>query len=93
MDIEGYEPQAILGGKRFFSQLRPVFMQMEWVALRNSLKTRKDNKYASKIEDAMDFLFNDTGFQPTDINGGLLTWDKCLTWGSDIFLKLPKIME
>ena len=92
MDIQRYEPYAILGGTNLFRTQNVRLVFMEWEEMGNAIRnsSRYDDHYRDLILESFDFLLNEMKYEVYSHPGGWkLGWEQRSKWPQDIVLAQP----
>ena len=91
MDIQTFEPFAILGGKQFFKQLKVRLVFLEWAEMKQALIPQssqyRGQDYINSIEGAFNFLLDEMKYEVRSLkNTQILSWETRQNWPGDIIL-------
>ena len=95
MDIQTFEPLAILGGKEFFRQLKVRLVFLEWAELGKALSPTgplyKGEEHVASIGKAFSFLLHEMKYEVRSFKDQniILEWEDRNKWPGDIILTQP----
>ena len=88
MDIEGFEPHAILGGRKLFESKAVKVVMMEYS--RTMLKSKKYAFISQLVFEALDFLINKMGYEVFSFpQNEKLHLNNRTRWSDEVVFALP----